>query len=127
MKNNLEHFLGTTHGGEKSEGACETAWNTLGSNCCIEGSAAALYMRIACCQPAHPLWHPRHLHPARHSAGNGQGIGMETALLGSGRNTVRKILVSVKFVSAILGPEMGAPILWTPGKNAFFLQEKPCP
>ena len=41
---------------------------------------------------------------------------------------VRKILlVSVKFVSAILGPEMGAPILWTPGKNAFFLQEKPCP
>ena len=39
----------------------------------------------------------------------------------------RKILVSVKFVSAILGPEMGAPILWTPGKNAFFLQEKPCP
>ena len=37
----------------------------------------------------------------------------------------RKILVSVKFVSAILGPDMGAPILWTPGKNAFFLQEKP--
>ena len=36
----------------------------------------------------------------------------------------RKILVSVKFVSAILGPEMAAPILWTPGKNAFFLQEK---
>ena len=36
---------------------------------------------------------------------------------------VRKILVSVKFVSAILGPEMAAPILWTPGKNAFFLQE----
>ena len=33
--------------------------------------------------------------------------------------------MSVKFVSAILGPEMGAPILWTPGKNAFFLQEKP--
>ena len=36
---------------------------------------------------------------------------------------VRKILVSVKFVSAILGPEMAAPILWTPGKNAFFLQK----
>ena len=33
--------------------------------------------------------------------------------------------MSVKFASAILGPEMGAPILWTPGKNAFFLQEKP--
>ena len=31
--------------------------------------------------------------------------------------------MSVKFVSAILGPEMAAPILWTPGKNAFFLQE----
>ena len=24
--------------------------------------------------------------------------------------------MSVKFVSAILGPEMAAPILWTPGK-----------
>ena len=33
---------------------------------------------------------------------------------------LRKILVSVKFVSAILGPEMGASIkfLWTPGKCA---------
>ena len=25
--------------------------------------------------------------------------------------------MSVKFVSAILGPEMAAPILWTPGKK----------
>ena len=40
---------------------------------------------------------------------------------------IRKILVSVKFLSAILGPEMAAPILWTPGKNAFFLQENLCP
>ena len=31
-------------------------------------------------------------------------------------SSFRKILVPVKFVSAILGPEMGAPILWTPGK-----------
>ena len=38
---------------------------------------------------------------------------------------VRKILVSVIFLSAILGPEMGASILWTPGTNALFLQEKP--
>ena len=30
---------------------------------------------------------------------------------------IRKILVSVKFLSAILGPEMAAPILWTPGKK----------
>ena len=34
----------------------------------------------------------------------------------------RKILASVKFQSAILGPEMGASILRTPGKNTFFLQ-----
>ena len=27
------------------------------------------------------------------------------------------------FVRDFLGPEMAAPILWTPGKNAFFLQE----
>ena len=38
---------------------------------------------------------------------------------------LRKTLVSIKLLSAILGPEMAAPILWTPGKNAFFLQEKP--
>ena len=31
--------------------------------------------------------------------------------------------MSAKFLSAILGPEMAAPILWTPGKNAVFLQE----
>ena len=40
---------------------------------------------------------------------------------------IRKLLVSVKFLSAILGPEMAAPILWTPRKNASVLQEKPCP
>ena len=37
--------------------------------------------------------------------------------------SAEKILVSVKFLSAILGPEMGAPILWAPGIFAFFLQE----
>ena len=37
----------------------------------------------------------------------------------------RKTPVSVKFLSAILGPETSAPILWTPGKNALYLQEKP--
>ena len=36
---------------------------------------------------------------------------------------LRKILVSVKFVSAILGPEMGAPILWTPGKMRSFCRK----
>ena len=41
--------------------------------------------------------------------------------------TIRKILLSVKFLSAILGPKMAAPILWAPGKNASVLQEKPCP
>ena len=35
----------------------------------------------------------------------------------------RKILVSVKFVSAILGPEMAAPILWTHGKMPFFCRK----
>ena len=32
--------------------------------------------------------------------------------------TFRKILVSVKYLSATPGPEMAAPILWTPGRNA---------
>ena len=32
----------------------------------------------------------------------------------NGPPQIRKILVSVKFLSAILGPEMAAPILWAP-------------
>ena len=36
---------------------------------------------------------------------------------------IRKILVSVKFFSAILGPEMAAPILWTPGKMRSFCRK----
>ena len=35
----------------------------------------------------------------------------------------RKILVSVKLVSAILGPEMAASILWTPGKMRSFCRK----
>ena len=41
------------------------------------------------------------------------------------RETPCKTLLRKILVSAILGPEMAAPILWTPGKNAFFLQENP--
>ena len=37
--------------------------------------------------------------------------------------SIRKILVSVKFLSAILGPEMAAPIVWAPRISVFFLQE----
>ena len=33
------------------------------------------------------------------------------------------ILVSIKFVSAILGPEMAAPILWAPGKMRSFCRK----
>ena len=36
---------------------------------------------------------------------------------------IRKIPMSVKFVSAILGPEMAAPILWTPGKMRSFCRK----
>ena len=36
---------------------------------------------------------------------------------------LRKILVSAKFLSAILGPEMGASILWTPGKMRSFCKK----
>ena len=39
------------------------------------------------------------------------------------RTGIRKILASEKFLSAILGPEMAAPILWAPRSSAFFLQE----
>ena len=45
-------------------------------------------------------------------------IGFDIAI-----DIVRKILVSVKFLSAILGPEMGASILWTPGKMRPFCRK----
>ena len=37
--------------------------------------------------------------------------------------SIRKILVSAKFVSANLGPEMAAPILWTPGEMRSFCRK----
>ena len=40
------------------------------------------------------------------------------------QESIRKILVSVKFVSAILGPEMGCANFMDAWKNAFFLQKK---
>ena len=33
--------------------------------------------------------------------------------------------MSIKFLPAILGPEMAAPILWAPGILGFFLLENP--
>ena len=39
------------------------------------------------------------------------------------KNQAKILLVSVKFLSAILGLEMAAPILWAPRISAFFLQE----
>ena len=46
-----------------------------------------------------------------------------SAMISTAAQHVRKILVSAKCLSAILGPEMGAPILWAPGIFPFFLQE----
>ena len=42
-------------------------------------------------------------------------------------NPIRKSLVSVKCLPAILGPEMAAPILWAPGSFALLLQETSMP
>ena len=44
-------------------------------------------------------------------------------LLNGGGTKFRKILVSIKSVSAILGPGMAAPILWTPGKMPSFCRK----
>ena len=41
----------------------------------------------------------------------------------AGPNFRKILLVSVKFLSAILWPEMGAPILWTPGKMRSFCRK----
>ena len=53
----------------------------------------------------------------RKKQGNRKKQGLE------GQGYFRKILVSIKFVSAILGPEMGAPTLWTPGKMRSFCRK----
>ena len=62
----------------------------------------------------------------------GRSFGFSSDFPGSSGETLfdfffRKILVSVKFLSAILGPEMGASILWTPGKMRSFCRKNPCP
>ena len=54
-----------------------------------------------------------HLHPLPH-------LGPSDVKNGK---FLRKSLVSVKFVSAILGPEMAAPILWAPGKMRSFCRQ----
>ena len=56
--------------------------------------------------------------------GNRASWGLAKSRDFSGSGKIRKILVSVKFLSAIPGPEMAAPILWTPGKKVSVLQEK---
>ena len=58
-------------------------------------------------------------------SGSHRSTHIASDLVSQGLASLRKILVSVKFVSAILGPEMAAPILRTRGKIAFFLQENP--
>ena len=44
-------------------------------------------------------------------------------ILGIFQQVFQKILVSVKFLSAILGPETAAPILWTPGNMRPFCRK----
>ena len=54
----------------------------------------------------------------------GDGLGVLSS--GFAHEKVRKILVSVIFPPAILGPKTAAPILWAPGIFfGFFLLENP--
>ena len=62
---------------------------------------------------AHPRGDPIALH----------NVGIECRI--KFPQNLRKILVPVKFLSAILGPETAAPILWVPGICALFPQENP--
>ena len=39
--------------------------------------------------------------------------------------SLRKSVVSIKFLPVVLGPEMAAPILWAPGIFGLFLLENP--
>ena len=67
---------------------------------------------------------PNSLGPAKAYILRGTPQTCAIKTLGCDRQFVRKILVSVNFfVSAILGPEMAAPILWTPGKMPSFCRK----
>ena len=48
---------------------------------------------------------------------------MDTPFVDTPFGPPRKILVSAKFLSAILGPEMAVPTLWTPGKMPSFCRK----
>ena len=54
---------------------------------------------------------------------NGPVRGTEGPVTRTAPPFIRKILVSVKCLSAIPGPEMAAPILWTPGKKRPFCRK----
>ena len=55
--------------------------------------------------------------------GNRKKEADSSALLEAKDLHFRKSVVSTKFLPAILGPEMAAPILWAPGIFWFFLLE----
>ena len=57
------------------------------------------------------------LQPSPHGGGMMREVG----------TIFRKSLVSVNFLSAILGPEMAAPILWAPGKMRSFCRKTSMP
>ena len=42
-------------------------------------------------------------------------------------DTIRKRVMSIKFLPVILGPEMAAPILWAPGIWVLSAGKPPCP
>ena len=101
-------------------------WNMVHSKCTkarthiLRGSIGARVLRTACVQDHHgKVRASRFLQRYFSYRAILVAIVLQNSFVlvfyGVSRN-FKKILVSVKFVSAILGPEMGAPILWTPGK-----------
>ena len=71
---------------------------------------------------------PSWSHPAPERSLQDRAWTGRNRLLGHFRSIIRKVLVSVNFLSAILGPEMAAPSLWAPGKMcSFFRRKNSCP
>ena len=61
--------------------------------------------------------------PCKHGLAHEKSWAKIGQLLSNVYSIFRKILVSIKFLSAILGPEMGASILWTHGKMRSFCRK----
>ena len=122
-KQGVECWINGNHGNHGND-------NHHGNQGCKSRVPQTTGLEIPDCKPLPPKFRGSHFTPKFRGRPSKktieQGISDTPSPKFWGRichTQIRKILVSVKFVSAILGPEMAAPILWTPGKMRPFCRK----